>query len=178
MSKDQKFCVDCPVNNQCIYAPFNSEFQKIWGNKHYGNLTSSDIEDLGDYGKCVYNNDNDVMDNQIVVLKYKNNGPLINFHAVATTKEICQRTTEIFGSHGQIISRSASQVELTDFRTNQTIVYNQSDHIELQNNDYQQRFNSHGGAVGIFIDELQGTSSTNLVNFHNDYTWTRRLGQS
>lgn len=92
------------------------------------------------------------MDNQTVVLKYKNNGPLVNFHVTATTKAMCQRSTEIYGSHGQIISHSPTRVEFTDFTTNQTKIFDQSD--EEYKHEFQVTLQGHGGADGLFLNDM------------------------
>ncbi|ENH67835.1 Putative aldehyde dehydrogenase [Fusarium oxysporum f. sp. cubense race 1] len=85
------------------------------------------------FGRCVYECDNDVCDNQAVTLSW-NADPIAapgetplqalsgrgsktaTLHMVAFTEKICTRFTYIYGVHGEMYADSSS-ITVTDFRT-------------------------------------------------------------
>ncbi|RKK36883.1 hypothetical protein BFJ66_g13275 [Fusarium oxysporum f. sp. cepae] len=85
------------------------------------------------FGRCVYECDNDVCDNQVVTLSWDadpiaapGETPLqalsgrgsktATLHMVAFTEKICTRFTYIYGVHGEMYADSSS-ITVTDFRT-------------------------------------------------------------
>ncbi|KAG8165651.1 hypothetical protein KVR01_004203 [Diaporthe batatas] len=83
------------------------------------------------FGRCVYEADNDVCDNQTVTLTWDDDpvgeatGPAAlagrgsktaTLHMVAFTRKICQRLTHIYGADGEITADSSS-ITVEDFRT-------------------------------------------------------------
>ena len=70
----------------------------------------------GPYGRCVYQCDNDVVDNQVVNLLYEN-GVSAAMTMCAFT-EHCERIINVMGSHGQIQGNmESSTLEISDFAT-------------------------------------------------------------
>ncbi len=70
----------------------------------------------GPYGRCVYQCDNNVVDNQIVNLLYEN-GVSASLTMCAFT-EHCERIINVMGSHGQIVGNlEKSTLEISDFVT-------------------------------------------------------------
>ena len=68
----------------------------------------------GPYGRCVYQCDNDVVDNQVVNLLYEN-GVSAAMTMCAFT-EHCERIINVMGSHGQIQGNmESSTLEISDF---------------------------------------------------------------
>ena len=70
----------------------------------------------GPYGRCVYQCDNDVVDNQVVNLLYEN-GVSVSMTMCAFT-EHCERIINVMGSRGQIRGNmESSTLEISDFAT-------------------------------------------------------------
>ena len=111
-------CLECDIENECPYSA-----KKLYLN-NIGNWPSTVITinqtkegiikalNDTDYGLCVHESDNDVMDNQVSILEF-NNGVTATFSLTAFTHTI-SRTIKIMGSHGEIIG---------DMETNKLIVY-------------------------------------------------------
>jgi hypothetical protein len=91
------------------------------------------------FGRCVYESENDVNDDQVVTMTWEND-PLPSgsddnekalagrgaktavFHMVAHTKKICERYSHIYGSDGEIFADSET-INVEDFNTGATKVY-------------------------------------------------------
>uniref|UniRef100_H2Y4P9 Uncharacterized protein n=1 Tax=Ciona savignyi TaxID=51511 RepID=H2Y4P9_CIOSA len=93
-------CLDCKLKKTCAYSAVRI-YQDRAKNGYFNWPISvvTDIEDFdvlteklrtGPYGRCVYDCDNDVCDNQVVNLQYKD-GATASFTMAAFTKRICQR---------------------------------------------------------------------------------------
>ncbi|KAK9763236.1 hypothetical protein K7432_010279 [Basidiobolus ranarum] len=105
-------CLSCPVANQCPY-----DAKKIYLNPVIeSGLTTwpvsviteiPDIENVtraleeGPYGRCAYECDNDVVDQQAMNMDFTG-GATAAFSMVATTEALCERKTRIFGTLGQL----------------------------------------------------------------------------
>ncbi|KAH8844856.1 hypothetical protein MCOR02_010697 [Pyricularia oryzae] len=80
------------------------------------------------FGRCVWEGDNDVCDNQVVTLTWDEDQPRglgakqATFHMVSQTTKICQRHTLIYGEHGEVYADSQT-ISVSDFRTGQTTVH-------------------------------------------------------
>ena len=108
---------------------------------------------LGPYGRCVYHCDNNVVDHQVVNIKYEN-GVTVAFTMTGFTNK-CSRTIKIMGTKGEIRGHmEKNEIIVTDFRTGleNKITYNTSE--------------GHGGGdQGIiceFMRLIQGDLSYNL----------------
>jgi len=107
----------------------------------------SEVRSRNWFGRCVWESDNDVCDEQIVTLTWDEDplppshpaahssgaasptaDPLSNrgaktatFHMVANTKKICERYTHIYGAEGEVYADSQT-ITVEDFRTGETRV--------------------------------------------------------
>jgi predicted dehydrogenase len=108
-------CVSCPVEPDCPYSA-----KKIYlGHLENGNnswpvnvITPEPTEEsvnealtTGPYGRCVYDCDNDVVDNQVVILDFEN-GKTADFSMVAFTPHRPSRQSQLFGSRGHLYGDS------------------------------------------------------------------------
>ena len=92
------------------------------------------------FGRCVYESDNDVCDDQVVTIEWDDDPlPLANnqsmesrtkgrgakiatFHMVAPTEKQCQRRGRIYGTRGEI-EYDSSTIRVYDFATNQANIH-------------------------------------------------------
>jgi len=95
----------------------------------------------GPYGRCVYDCDNDVVDNQVVAMQYAS-GLTATFTMTAFTP-MQRRQTRLFGSHGSI-EGDGRFLRVTDFRTGGTETIDAGGTAEA----------GHDGGDGGLIDAL------------------------
>ncbi|KAF2973478.1 hypothetical protein GQX73_g32 [Xylaria multiplex] len=88
------------------------------------------------FGRCVFESDNDVCDEQVVVMTWDDDPlPYSNttandargakqatFHMIAQTKKQCQRYTYVYGTEGEIYADSKT-ITVEDFKTGETKTY-------------------------------------------------------
>ncbi|THZ70605.1 putative NAD binding Rossmann fold oxidoreductase [Aureobasidium pullulans] len=99
------------------------------------------------YGRCVYESDNDVCDDQVVTIKWDEDnqsplyrpGKLATLHMVANTEKECERRGIIYGSHGEL-SYNGKTIRYFDFVQRQETVIETPDAPE-----FEQKIKSHGG---------------------------------
>ncbi|KAK0468448.1 uncharacterized protein EV420DRAFT_1626274 [Desarmillaria tabescens] len=125
-------CVDCSIEKTCPYSAKRIYLDPVSkGNKGWPAETIvdgiPDIENIaealksGPYGKCVYESDNDVCDNQVVNLEF-DNGSTASFTMVAFTSLICDRQLRMHFTHGEIVG-DMNKFTVTDFRTRTTTTH-------------------------------------------------------
>ncbi|KDQ64723.1 hypothetical protein JAAARDRAFT_28367 [Jaapia argillacea MUCL 33604] len=125
-------CLECPMERDCAYSAKKLYLDAVMrGNTHWPVSTIvdgiPDIENVtealkkGPYGKCVYESDNDVCDNQIVNIEFSN-GTTASFTMVAYTSLICERQTRLHFTHGEIVGNS-NTFTVTDFRTGRSAIH-------------------------------------------------------
>ncbi|XP_071840278.1 uncharacterized oxidoreductase SP_1686-like [Apostichopus japonicus] len=106
-------CLECNVEQTCPYSAkklylgqFNSG-NKGWPISVICNAEEPTLERVtnalktGPYGKCAYECDNDVCDNQVVNMSFSG-GATANLTMIAYTQRTCQRVVKIFGTKGEI----------------------------------------------------------------------------
>jgi hypothetical protein len=101
-------CVDCPLQDTCLYSAtrFYLDQRPEWpydvileGGADSGERRRKAIE-TGPYGHCVWLNDNDVCDNQVVLLEFES-GKLATFSMHAQTADNT-RELRVFCDFGEI----------------------------------------------------------------------------
>lgn len=84
-----------------------------------------DIEDRSWYGRCVYESDNDVCDDQFVTIEWDDDAQTgvgaktASFHMIAQSLAQCKRRGRVYGTNGEI-SYDSDQITLHDFETGKT----------------------------------------------------------
>jgi hypothetical protein len=143
-SQDRWAQIACPEMEDCIAAGGSTAGQEALLAKlaeDYDSLhtSPSEISSRNWFGRCVYEADNDVCDNQTVTLAWEDDpvpqpgetehealagrgSKTATLHMVAFTKKICQRLTHIYGTDGEITADSLS-ITVEDFRTGETRVF-------------------------------------------------------
>ncbi|KAJ1023598.1 hypothetical protein NDA16_003215 [Ustilago loliicola] len=124
---DAKRCTDCAYESKCPYSakkvylePLMSDAEdpERWA-QHIVDVV--DIENVGraikegPYGLCVYNGQNDVADNQVVNIEFES-GATANITMVAFSEVVCNRSTRIHGTRGELIGNMES-FTVFDFAT-------------------------------------------------------------
>lgn len=113
-------CLDCPLQERCLYSA-----PKFYLNPDNYGFTGYATQDFsregilaalreGPYGRCVWRCDNDVVDHQVVNLRFENDITTA-FTMTAFTAEI-SRTIKVMGTEGEIRgSMERGEVELIRF---------------------------------------------------------------
>ena len=99
-------CVSCKIEDSCPYSAKKIYYPNIgkWPTSVISNEQTEEavIKSLhtGDYGKCVYDSENDVVDHQVTIMQFENN-ITATFNLSAFTTEV-NRTIKLMGTHGEI----------------------------------------------------------------------------
>lgn len=143
------YCMDgCPHSDTCAYyAPRIYVKDKLWGASAFCDEPQNPekvLESLrhGDYGKCVFRCNNDVVDHQVVNMEYEE-GLTVAFSMCAFTQNF-SRTMKLMGTYGEIRVLFGDEhiIEIYDFRTGRKdVIY-----------PYQNQSGHGGGDFGIMSD--------------------------
>ncbi|MEG0707835.1 MAG: Gfo/Idh/MocA family oxidoreductase [Cellulosilyticaceae bacterium] len=143
------YCLDgCPHSDTCAYDAAKIYVKnKQWGASAFCEDPANPvqvIEDLrhGDYGRCVFRCDNDVVDHQVVNMEYEE-GLTVAFSMCAFTQNF-SRTMKLMGTYGEIRVLFGDEhiIEIYDFRTGRKdVLY-----------PYQNKSGHGGGDFGIMSD--------------------------
>ena len=126
-------CLGCPVEEACPYSA-----QKVYLSPpapHWPMTVVCDVDiedsakykealtkalETGPYGRCVFACDNDVADSQVVNMQFEG-GAVANLTMTAFTKQLCERTTRVTGSKGELSwdGKADGPIILFDFNTKQ-----------------------------------------------------------
>lgn len=157
--------------------------------ENYGpDKPASEVAKRNWFGRCVYESDNDVADEQVVTITWDDDplpsttaksstgdvSPTANslgsrgakqaiFHMVAQTKRQCERFTRIYGVNGEIYADSYT-IKVEDFNTGKTTTY--SPHLETKGHG--------GGDLGL---TRQFVEAIDLVKNKRDQGWTTERAQ-
>ncbi len=120
-------CLDCAVESTCPYSAV-----KIYLGRVRAGYTSWPVDVLtpdltetgvtaalrtGPYGRCVYACDNDVVDHQVVSLRFES-GATASFTMTGFTRQR-DRETRLFGTRGELYG-NGSTIEVHDFLSDRT----------------------------------------------------------
>ena len=100
-------CINCKYHGNCIYDAYEIYIKNhFWGKDMVTNVRPINDEAIakalekGPYGRCVFACDNNVVDNEITMIKFKN-GITANLRMTAFTY-LGGRIMKFYGTHGQI----------------------------------------------------------------------------
>ncbi|MEV0647317.1 Gfo/Idh/MocA family oxidoreductase [Phytomonospora sp. NPDC050363] len=153
-------CLDCKLSDSCAYSAQKLYLEGRYGEgvREYFTLVAADALDddsvqralrEGPYGRCVYDHDNDVCDNQVVNIEYEG-GVTASFTVTAFTPQE-NRHTKVFGSGGQLTG-DGRRIEVLDFTTNEVVSYD-------TDADGASAADGHGGGDrGLIEDFCRGLS--------------------
>lgn len=128
-------CMDCRKESECAYSAKKIYLDAVkngntqWPVSILAEIpTEESIKEAlinGPYGRCVYECDNDVVDNQVVNMEFEG-GLTATFSMIAFTEEICVRKTRIFGTKGELVG-DGEKIKVFDFLTQTSTTYHPSD---------------------------------------------------
>ena len=116
-------CLECKVADKCHYNAVRA-YMPVRGGWPAVLLGSDQSEEgimkaleTSPYGRCVYRCDNDVCDNQVTIIEFKN-GVNVNFTLSGFTNRMC-RTIKIMFEYGEIWAEDdGDNIEITRFNSN------------------------------------------------------------
>lgn len=150
------YCYDCKIQNNCPYNAVKYYVDSIKNDKDLGwpydvvvlNPTKDKVLAAiknGPYGRCVYKCDNNVVDHQIVNIKYEDN--ITVTHTMCAFSKDCYRDIKIFATRGDLIANTL----------NNTIIY----HTFVDNKEFvidvsklTNDLSGHMGGDKLMINEL------------------------
>ncbi|KAJ2607734.1 hypothetical protein EV177_005346 [Coemansia sp. RSA 1804] len=125
-------CTSCAYEPQCPYSAKKIYLEPAMeGYKEWPVDVITDVVDVenitdallsGPYGRCVYECDNDVCDNQVVNIEFKDSR-YATFSMVAFTKDICTRKTRIFGTRGELVGDDKNAIEVYNFLSRRSVFH-------------------------------------------------------
>ncbi|EGD81738.1 4,5-dihydroxyphthalate dehydrogenase [Salpingoeca rosetta] len=156
-------CLDCPLKDTCAYSATriyleHGFFAKVVAD---GPPTQENLEKslrTSNYGKCVWQSDNDVVDNQVVNFEFEE-GCTASFSMIAFTEKLCQRETTFYGTKRQLRCFSEREVVLYDFETQR------EERIQCDLPPPNTSLRGHGGADFFLVDAFTKAVAQNDPSF-------------
>jgi len=158
-------CIDgCPHGDKCAYnavklyleSDDNYWFRPVCANKL--NPTDAEVEEAirtNQYGVCVFQGDNDVVDHQTVNMEFEN-GETVVFTMAAFN--LGGRRIRIMGTKGEICSDDLETIELVTFFQDDPASPNfgkpETQHIKTNEDTNQEITGGHGGGDAGIIDDI------------------------
>jgi len=148
-------CTDgCPAEATCPYSALRIYLRdRSWGTHHLAIEDDSEASirgalRYGPYGKCVFKNDNDVVDHQIVNLRFE--GDVTVAFSMEGMSSYGGRRTRVFGSKGDIVGDERF-LDVFDFETGRGLRWDVTEHAA--------DLGGHGGGDhGLVRDLVQAVS--------------------
>lgn len=161
-------CLECDYEPQCPYSA-KRIYLNLVKRKNFGWPLSVVTPDLtvagvikalreGSYGRCVYDCDNDVVDNQVVNMEFEG-GETASFTMTAFTKAR-PRETRIFGTRGEIYG-NGSKIQVFDFLTGRSEI------IDISDEDSKSLADHGGGDYGLidaFVNAVAENDASKILS--------------
>ena len=162
-------CVDCGCENECPYSALRFYMNRL-NTKQLGwpldvmspVMTEENVMKAlreGPYGRCVYECDNDVVDNQVVNMSFEG-GRTASFTMTAFNNG-GGRNTRIFGTKGALYGDS-SKIRHFDFLTDKETL------IDTESSTLGSILDGHGGGdgglMGAFIEALATGDRSKIIS--------------
>lgn len=142
-------CINCSIEKECPFSAVNLYWRRREWINNFNVPEGKTIEDVikeqletGEYGRCVYHCDNDVVDNQVVTMQMSDNSLITVCMDIFTRCD--GRRTDIKLTHGEIVC-DGTKITVTDFTTREVEVF---DYTELAGQPY------HAGADLRLVDNF------------------------
>ncbi|MEE0896809.1 MAG: Gfo/Idh/MocA family oxidoreductase [Acutalibacteraceae bacterium] len=151
-------CIEgCPYGDECFYNSVNlylEDKDNGWFRSAAARTPTNPSDELvekalreSEYGKCVFNCNNDVVDHQVVNLEYED-GVTATFTMSAFNKG--GRSIRIMGTKGELFGDAGdSYISFYNFETRETEKYEYADILQVQDIT-----GGHGGGDSRMIEEL------------------------
>ena len=159
-----EYCTDCSIKDKCPFNAYRFYLEnKEWLRPMVGDdLTDENIIkylDHGQYSRCVFKCDNNVVDHQVVNIQFEDNTTAS--HTMNAFTRWCYRDIKIMGTKGCIEGNFETQ-KFTLFK----FVDNSQKEYDIH--DYSDDFTGHGGGDKLMFKELieylqTGKKSMNLT---------------
>jgi predicted dehydrogenase len=161
-------CIDCGYEPKCPYSA-KKIYLGFLEDNNYGwpvsvitpEVSKESVLDAiatGSYGRCVYECDNDVVDNQIVNMEFEG-GVTASFTMTAFT-EAGGRRTSIFGTRGEIYGDGLT-IRIFDFLSDTAVVYDTTP-------DSTMELEGHGGGdyglMQAFVDAVAEDDERKIIS--------------
>jgi predicted dehydrogenase len=152
-------CTDgCAVETECPYSALKIYYRKRTWLGHMdlpadGDQGPAILDQLkkGQYGRCVYRSDNDVVDHQVVMMEFED-GMTASFNMEACTS-YAGRRIRIMGTRGDIVGDEENLL-VSNFQTDQVARWNVKENADVSS--------GHGGGDdGLVRDFVQAVSRHN-----------------
>jgi len=177
---DARHCLECSFEPQCPYSAPRLYLTMLglgWQGWPVSVVTDDPTEEnvraalsTGRYGRCVYESDNDVVDNQVVILRFAG-GKTASFTVTAFSEYAFDRKTRLFGTRG-CIEGDGVKLRVTDFVTSQT------EEIDTGSADPAQ-VGGHGGGdlalMDAFVSAVAQNSPTPLLSGPDETLESHRM---
>ena len=156
-------CLDCAVEASCPYSAVKIYLGRVRSGQTgwpvdvlTSDLTEAGVTEAlrtGPYGRCVYACDNDVVDHQVVAMRFAS-GATATFTMTGFTQQR-DRETQIFGTRGELYG-DGSTIEVHDFVTDQT----ETIRTELVLDGTEHAAAGHGGGDARLMERFVAAIAT------------------
>ncbi|MFR9795118.1 Gfo/Idh/MocA family protein [Streptomyces sp. MS06] len=167
-------CLDCSVTAECPYSAPRFYGELLERKEHrwplsvvVDDFTPDALKEalrVGPYGRCVYGCDNDVVDHQVVAMEYPG-GATATFTMTAFTEAVGNRSTRIFGTHGELVG-DGQTIRVYDFLTRT------EESIAVTGDGAMNASGGHGGGdaglMGAFIEAVATKDPTRIKSGPRD----------